>query len=92
MDSRLSVPRSAKGQTLINIPKQSVCSDQAGLLYMHFNSALMQPDRSYATRTNTKKDCVEVCMNLCIHTYTHTLWAFQKPPSAADAIYVSPSV
>lgn len=31
-----SVQRSAKGQTLINIPKQSVCFDRAGLLYMHF--------------------------------------------------------
>lgn len=92
MDS--SVQRSAKCQTLINFPKKSVCSDQAGLLYMHFNSAQRQPDCSYATGTNTKKDSVEVSINICIHTYTHTntLWAFWKPLSAADAIYVSLSV
>lgn len=40
---------------------------------MHFNSAQMQPDRSYATGTNTKKDCVKGCIAICIHTYRHTV-------------------
>lgn len=52
-------------------PKEAFTSDQAGLLYMHFNSARMQPDRSYATGTKTKKDCVEVCINIFMHAYTH---------------------
>lgn len=73
MYSRLSVQKSAKSQTLKNFPKQIVCSDQTGLLYMHFNSARMQPDWSYATRTNIKKDCVEVCVYMYTHLHTHTV-------------------
>lgn len=73
MDSRLSVQKSAKSQTLTNFPKEIVCSDQTGLLYMHFNSARMQPDWSYATRTNTKKDCAEVCVCMYTHLHAHTV-------------------
>lgn len=72
MDSRLSVQRSAKGQILINLRQKLVCSGQPGLLYMHFNSARMQPDRSYTTGTNMN-NCAEVCINICIHAYTRTL-------------------